>query len=137
MNTLESIAAAGAWHATGRPHICRGSAGARLIEVGLGVLQQTVATVIPYFEAFMRRFPEPTHWPPSATRCCTVDRLTTRACNLHRAAQVAAARWFRRIRSRGAAGIGRSTAGAILALATGRHAILDGNVKRVLAGAMR
>ena len=31
-------------------------------------------------------------------------------------------------------GIGRSTAGAILALATGaRHAILDGNVKRVLA----
>ena len=31
-------------------------------------------------------------------------------------------------------GIGRSTAGAILALAHGRrHAILDGNVKRVLA----
>ncbi len=31
-------------------------------------------------------------------------------------------------------GIGRSTAGAILALATGqRHAILDGNVRRVLA----
>ena len=31
-------------------------------------------------------------------------------------------------------GIGRSTAGAILAIACGqRHAILDGNVKRVLA----
>jgi A/G-specific adenine glycosylase len=37
-------------------------------------------------------------------------------------------------RPRGTPGIGRSTAGAILALATGtRHAILDGNVKRVLA----
>jgi A/G-specific adenine glycosylase len=62
-----------------------------------------------------------------------------RARNLHRAAQ--------QVRDRHAGefpvgldavmslpGIGRSTAGAILALSTGaRHAILDGNVKRVLA----
>jgi len=108
------------------------------------MLQQTqVATVIPYFERFMERFPDVT-----ALADAQVDEVLhlwtglgyyARARNLHRAA--------RQIRDQHGGefphdfaavmelpGIGRSTAGAILALATGaRHAILDGNVKRVLA----
>ena len=62
-----------------------------------------------------------------------------RARNLHRAAQVIRDQHggmfpqnFDEVMA--LPGIGRSTAGAILALSTGaRHAILDGNVKRVLA----
>lgn len=105
------------------------------------MLQQTqVATVIPYFLAFTKRFP-------------TVEELATaplddvlqrwaglgyyaRARNLHNAAQD--------IVKRGKfpdtlpellelSGIGKSTAGAILSIAFKKsHPILDGNVKRVL-----
>jgi A/G-specific adenine glycosylase len=108
------------------------------------MLQQTqVATVIPYYAAFVRRFPD--------VRALAEARLDevlhlwsglgyyARARNLHRAAQVI-------IRDHGGRfpesidevmalpGIGRSTAGAILALSRGeRHPILDGNVRRVLA----
>ncbi|MGD8308253.1 MAG: A/G-specific adenine glycosylase [Chromatiales bacterium] len=110
------------------------------------MLQQTqVATVIPYFERFTARFPE----VPALAEAPLDEVLHlwsglgyyARARNLHAAA--------RRVRDRhGGAfpetmaevqalpGIGRSTAGAILALACGqRHPILDGNVKRVLARA--
>jgi A/G-specific adenine glycosylase len=107
------------------------------------MLQQTqVATVIPYFERFMARFPDVT-----ALADAPLDAVLahwsglgyySRARNLHRAAQ--------KIRDAHGGvfpedmdavtalpGIGRSTAGAILAQALGRrHAILDGNVKRVL-----
>jgi A/G-specific adenine glycosylase len=108
------------------------------------MLQQTqVQTVIPYYERFMRSFPD-------LARLANADidavlqhwsglGYYARARNLHRAARI--------IRDEhggefpdafeavlGLPGIGRSTAGAILALAKQqRHAILDGNVKRVLA----
>ncbi len=108
------------------------------------MLQQTqVGTVIPYFERFMERFPD-----VRALADAPADEVLhlwtglgyyARARNLHRAAQVI------RDEHRGVfphdfdsvvslPGVGRSTAGAILALsANERHAILDGNVKRVLS----
>lgn len=108
------------------------------------MLQQTqVNTVIPYFQRFMRRFPTVTrladaplddvlaHWSGLG--------YYARARNLHRAAQRIrddfSGRFPQDIETLTALpGIGRSTAGAILALAfSQRHAILDGNVKRVLA----
>jgi A/G-specific adenine glycosylase len=108
------------------------------------MLQQTqVATVIPYFERFMRKFPD-----VRALADAGIDEVLhlwtglgyyARARNLHRAAQAIRDRHggefpieFDRVVE--LPGIGRSTAGAILAQAHGaRHAILDGNVKRVLS----
>lgn len=107
------------------------------------MLQQTqVATVIPYYERFMARFPDVQSL--AAAEIDEVLHLWTglgyyaRARNLHRAAQCIVAEHcgrfpetFQAVQS--LPGIGRSTAGAILALsASKRHAILDGNVKRVL-----
>lgn len=108
------------------------------------MLQQTqVATVIPYFERFMARFPDIgalanadenevlAHWAGLG--------YYARARNLHRAAQQVRDRHGGRFPADRDAlealpGIGRSTAAAIAAFAFGqRHAILDGNVKRVLA----
>jgi A/G-specific adenine glycosylase len=108
------------------------------------MLQQTqVATVIPYFERFMARFPDVRslagaeqdqvlhHWSGLG--------YYARARNLHAAARIVCDRHAGRFPEDLEAllalpGIGRSTAGAILALAAGqRHPILDGNVKRVLA----
>lgn len=108
------------------------------------MLQQTqVAAVIPYYERFMRRFP-------------TVDLLAnahedevlhlwaglgyyTRARNLHRAAKMVMNEFGGAFPTTLAdvqrlPGVGRSTAGAILAIALDQQTtILDGNVKRVLA----
>lgn len=108
------------------------------------MLQQTqVATVVPYFERFMGRFP-------------TVDALAAaprddvlahwaglgyyaRARNLHAAAACIVVDHGGDLPTdlaglQALPGIGRSTAAAILALANDRQqAILDGNVKRVLA----
>ena len=108
------------------------------------MLQQTqVATVIPYFEAFMARFPQLADL--SAAPLDDVLRLWSglgyyaRARNLHRAAQQVQTQHGGAFPDDFAAvlalpGVGRSTAGAILSLARGQHhAILDGNVKRVLA----
>ncbi len=108
------------------------------------MLQQTqVATVIPYFERFMARFP--TVQALAAAPLDEVLHLWTglgyyaRARNLHACAQALVDPTRRRIpashrRASALPGIGRSTAGAILALSRGeRHPILDGNVKRVLA----
>jgi A/G-specific adenine glycosylase len=108
------------------------------------MLQQTqVATVIPYFERFLRRFPD-----VSALADAGIDEVLhlwtglgyyARARNLHRAAQLIRDQYDGTFPADFAAimalpGIGRSTAGAILALATGaRHPILDGNVRRVLS----
>ena len=108
------------------------------------MLQQTqVATVIPYFKAFMRRFPDVATLARSS-----IDEVLhhwsglgyyARARHLHQAAQIVVEQHGGEFPlSLEAAmelpGIGRSTAGAILALARGnRHPILDGNVKRVLA----
>jgi A/G-specific adenine glycosylase len=108
------------------------------------MLQQTqVATVIPYFERFMQRFPD----LPALAAAPLEDVLAhwaglgyyARARNLHRAAGIVATAGLHDLPPERAAlealpGIGRSTAAAILALTFGeRHAILDGNVKRVLA----
>lgn len=107
------------------------------------MLQQTqVATVVPYFERFMARL---AHLPVlAAAPLDEVLHLWTglgyyaRARNLHRAAQIVcrdhAGELPADIEALGALpGIGRSTAGAILAQAHGqRQPILDGNVKRVL-----
>ncbi len=108
------------------------------------MLQQTqVVTVIPYFERFMARFPDVT-----ALADAELDAVLhlwsglgyyARARNLHKAAMVVRDQYagvfpdtFEAVQA--LPGIGRSTAGAILAQACGqRHAILDGNVKRVLA----
>lgn len=108
------------------------------------MLQQTqVATVIPFYRAFMERFPE-----VRALAAAPLDEVLhrwsglgyyARARNLHRAAAKIVTEHggeFPRMLEAVMAlpGVGRSTAGAILALARGeRHAILDGNVKRVLA----
>jgi A/G-specific adenine glycosylase len=107
------------------------------------MLQQTqVATVIPYYERFMARFPE-----LAALAAAPLDEVLhlwtglgyyARARNLHKAAQSIMEHHGGRFPEDFEAvaalpGIGRSTAGAILALALDqRHAILDGNVKRVL-----
>lgn len=108
------------------------------------MLQQTqVTTVIPYYEKFMVRFPA-----VEALAAATEDEVLhqwtglgyyARARNLHKAARQI-------VNQLGGVfpdtidgltalpGIGRSTAGAIVAICSGEHAaILDGNVKRVLA----
>lgn len=108
------------------------------------MLQQTqVATVIPYFLRFMQRFPTVKHLaratPDQVMQLWTGLGYYARARNLHAAARTIVAEHggqFPRTLDAVQAlpGVGRSTAGAILALAFDqRHAILDGNVKRVLA----
>ncbi|MGY5452216.1 A/G-specific adenine glycosylase [Agarivorans sp. MS3-6] len=108
------------------------------------MLQQTqVATVIPYFERFMQRFPDVTSLAQADTdevlHLWTGLGYYARARNLHKAAQTIANDYkgvFPESIEQVIAlpGIGRSTAGAVLSLSLGQeHAILDGNVKRVLA----
>jgi len=108
------------------------------------MLQQTqVSTVIPFFERFLVRFPN-VHTLAQAH----VDDVLAlwaglgyyaRARNLHKCAQLLVERYRGEFPHDINAlielpGIGRSTAGAILSQAFGeRHAILDGNVRRVLA----
>jgi len=108
------------------------------------MLQQTqVATAIPYYERFMQRFPD-----LEALASAPIDDVLAhwsglgyyaRARNLHRSAVRVLDEYKGVLPSSLAAlqelpGIGRSTAGAILSLSANRHeAILDGNVKRVLA----
>jgi A/G-specific adenine glycosylase len=108
------------------------------------MLQQTqVVTVIPYYERFMARFPDVQSLAAApedeVLHLWTGLGYYARARNLRRCAQAV-------VQTHGGEfpkhldammalpGIGRSTAGAILALASHqRHPILDGNVKRVLA----
>ena len=108
------------------------------------MLQQTqVATVVPYYERFLAAFPD-----VRALAVAPVDRVLElwsglgyyrRAHHLHAAAEVLVrqsdGRFPRDARTIATLpGIGRSTAAAIAAFAFGeRAAILDGNVKRVLA----
>jgi A/G-specific adenine glycosylase len=108
------------------------------------MLQQTqVTTVIPYYERFLERFPSVQDL--AAAPIDEVLHLWTglgyyaRARNLHACANAVVAQhageFPRDIEAMvELPGIGRSTAGAILAISTGqRQPILDGNVKRVLA----
>lgn len=107
------------------------------------MLQQTqVTTVIPYYLRFIERFP--TVRDLAAATTDEVMHLWTglgyyaRARNLQACAKVLMAQHGGEFPAGLGAmmalpGIGRSTAGAILALSRGeRHPILDGNVKRVL-----
>lgn len=107
------------------------------------MLQQTqVQTAIPYFERFVRELPT---LPDLAN--AELDHVIAlwaglgyyaRARNLHKAARLCVERHGGELPNDFTAlselpGIGRSTAGAILAQAYGRRfAILDGNVKRSL-----
>ena len=108
------------------------------------MLQQTqVSAVIPYYRRFLERFPD-----CAALASATLDEVLrswsglgyySRARNLHQAAQIVvqrhAGRFPRSIEAIAELpGVGRSTAAAIAAFAFGaREAILDGNVRRVLA----
>jgi A/G-specific adenine glycosylase len=134
-----------AWHRVhGRHDLPWQRGDAYCVWVSEIMLQQTqVATVIPYFERFIARF-------PALVDLARADRdevlklwsglgYYARARNLHAAALIAAERHGGHLPATledlmALPGIGRSTAGAILALAHGKRvAILDGNVKRVLA----
>ncbi|HST43969.1 MAG TPA: A/G-specific adenine glycosylase [Luteimonas sp.] len=108
------------------------------------MLQQTqVAVVVPYFERFVAALPD-----LAALAAAPRDQVLAlwsglgyyaRARNLHAAAQACVEHHEGQLPRDMAMllalpGIGRSTAGAILAQAWGdRHPILDGNVRRVLA----
>ena len=108
------------------------------------MLQQTqVAAVIPYYQRFMARFPD-----VQSLAAASEDEVLhlwtglgyyARARNLRACAQHLVHQHGGEFPGALAAvtalpGIGRSTAGAILALSRGeRYPILDGNVKRVLA----
>ncbi|HXC37574.1 MAG TPA: A/G-specific adenine glycosylase [Burkholderiales bacterium] len=108
------------------------------------MLQQTqVATVMPYYARFLERFPDVASL--AAADLDEVLRLWSglgyysRARNLHAAAKAVMTEHEGRFPDTREAletlpGVGRSTAAAISAFAYGRReAILDGNVKRVLA----
>jgi A/G-specific adenine glycosylase len=105
------------------------------------MLQQTqVATVIPYYEKFLAKYP--TVQALAAASEDDVLRLWSglgyyaRGRNLHKAARVIQENGFPTTAAAIAQlpGVGRSSAAAIAAFAFGeRAAILDGNVKRVLS----
>ena len=108
------------------------------------MLQQTrVGAVVPYFERFIAAFPD-----VRTLAGASEDEVLalwaglgyySRAHNLLKAARTIVARHDGRVPEHleqllALPGIGRSTAGAILAQAYGRrHPILDGNARRVLA----
>lgn len=108
------------------------------------MLQQTqVATVIPYYVRFMQRFSN-----LKELAAADIDEVLhhwsglgyyARGRNLHKAAKIIVEQYAGKLPDSMEAlqalpGIGRSTAAAILAQAfSQRQAILDGNVKRVLA----
>ena len=112
------------------------------------MLQQTqVTTVIPYYQRFLKRFPD-----IASLANATIDEVLqlwqglgyyARARNLHRAAEIIRDDFQGRfpqelVQVMALPGIGRSTAGAILTFACNQHwPILDGNVKRVLARCFR
>jgi A/G-specific adenine glycosylase len=135
-----------AWHAQAGRHDLpwQRDRNAYRVWVSEVMLQQTqVSTVIPYFERFMRRFPDVRALADApddeVLHLWTGLGYYARARNLLRAARVVrdahGGEFPRDIDAViGLPGIGRSTAGAILALSDDqRHPILDGNVKRVLA----
>ena len=108
------------------------------------MLQQTqVATVIPYYQRFMEKFPNVAELAKAdidqVLHLWTGLGYYARARNLHKAAQTVVEKFSSEFPKSVEAleslpGIGRSTAGAIAALSMNIQApILDGNVKRVLA----
>jgi len=108
------------------------------------MLQQTqVETVIPYFERFIRRFPDLKSLA-SASQAEVLQEWEglgyyTRARNLHKCAQLLCSEFNCQLPAdlealRKLPGIGRYTAGAIASIAFGLPApALDANIRRVLA----
>jgi A/G-specific adenine glycosylase len=139
--TLELLA----WYARhARDLPWRGSGDPYAVWVSEIMLQQTrVETVIPYFERWMRRFPD----LASLAQASQQEVLAaweglgyySRARNLHRAAQIVVQEMGGELPRNPQAlgrlpGVGRYTAGAIASLAFGVDApALDGNIRRVLA----
>jgi A/G-specific adenine glycosylase len=135
-----------AWHKLHGRHDLpwQGTLDAYTIWLSEIMLQQTqVTTVIPYYEKFLEKFPT-----VEALAAAPLDAVLalwsglgyySRARNLHKAAGLIVERHGGRMPNdpeqvQALPGIGRSTAAAICVFAYGgRHAILDGNVKRVLA----
>ena len=108
------------------------------------MLQQTqVATVVPYFRRFIKRFPTVRRLADAplddVLRLWAGLGYYARARNLHKCARIVArehgGRFPNTVEELSALpGIGRYTAGAIASIAFNRRApILDGNVKRVLS----
>lgn len=134
------------WFArSGRKHLpWQQTKSAYFIWISEIMLQQTqVVTVIPYFQRFIQYFPT-----LSSLANANIDKVImlwsglgyyARARNLHCCAQTIEKEYSGEFPKdllllQNLPGIGRSTAGAILALAFNQSAsILDGNVKRVLA----
>jgi A/G-specific adenine glycosylase len=128
----------------GRKHLpWQKNRGAYRVWISEIMLQQTqVETVIPYYQRFVARFPD-----PETLAAAEEDEVLhlwsglgyySRGRNLHAAARRIVSEYGGKLPEdiqgwQALPGVGRSTAGAILALSQGqRHAILDGNVKRVL-----
>lgn len=145
MNTERVRAALLAWYdANARELPWRGTRDPYAIWVSEVMLQQTrVETVVPYYARFLARFPT-----ASALAASSEDEVLSawsglgyyrRAHHLHAAARTVVALHGGVFPGDAAAlaalpGIGRSTAAAITTFAGGAPAaILDGNVKRVLA----
>jgi A/G-specific adenine glycosylase len=112
------------------------------------MLQQTrVETVRPYFRRFMDRFP--TIQDLAAAELETVLKMWeglgyyARARNFHKAANQVVSEFGGRVPDtmeafRNLPGVGEYIAAAVLSIAFGRpHAVVDGNVKRVLARLFR
>ena len=108
------------------------------------MLQQTrVGTVAPYFRRFLESFPDvealAAASPDAVMKSWEGLGYYARARNLHRAAKKVVREFGGRVPSTveelsSLPGVGRSTAGAVAALAFGRDApILDANAKRVIA----
>jgi A/G-specific adenine glycosylase len=108
------------------------------------MLQQTqVATVIPYYQKFLKNFPTLQHL--AKANLSKVLKIWeglgyySRARNIHLAAQIVLSHFRGKIPDNlkdllSLPGIGRSTAGSILSFAYNKEApVLDGNAKRVLS----
>lgn len=134
----------GWYRRTRRPLPWRESADPYHIWVSEVMLQQTqVATVLPYYERFLEHFPTLkalAEAPQQAVlKCWEGLGYYARARNFHKAAQMVAERHQGSIPADYAAfrelpGVGDYIAAAVQSIAFGRPcAVVDGNVKRVLA----
>ena len=123
------------WRGTGDPY------GIWVSEV---MLQQTrVDTVIPYYRRFMARFPTVSHLasadPQEVLKLWEGLGYYARARNLHRAATQVMSEHSGAVpddhsKFRKLSGVGEYIAAAVMSIAFGRpFAVVDGNVKRVLA----
>ena len=135
--------ALGRWYDRNRrPLPWRASSDPYAIWISEIMLQQTrVAAVIPYYERFLKRFPDPAALAqapePEVLTLWSGLGYYTRARNLQAAArQIVELGSFPRTYDaiRELAGVGDYTAAAVASIAFGLpHAVVDGNVRRVIA----